>query len=260
MEKGIGFNKKKGDFIELTKKTKIIPINLSDQEQKMLKALEELPNKLILMVEDTIKGAEKILKRELNTSLIFTLSTHIYYSLKRKEEIDKVALPFDYSLNYLFPEEYEAAKWSVNYLREEHTMELPDSEIIFFTFHFVNALQSSIPTKSVMDIGNVLNDIVKELETSSSILNKLDKESIHFSRFLIHIRYFLMNQDDKKSNKNETFKQLLNNTALDFHEAYYIVEKIQIILESKYNIVCNYEETLYLLLHVQRLIEEANER
>lgn len=261
LEKGIGFNKKKGDIIKVTEKTKVIPINFTEQEQSIIQNLKELPNDLILVVEDTIKGAEKILGKELNTSSIFILSSHIYHALDREEEIDEVTLPFDYSLKYLFQEEYKAAKWSVEYLREKHNLQLPDSEIVFFTFHLVDALQSNSQPRAVMDIGNVLNDIVKILEQNTLIDVELDKDSINFSRFLIHIRYFLMRQNDKKQEddmkKNLKFEPLYNKIASEFPKTYPIVEEVQRVLENKHEMIINYEENLYLLLHVQRLIEES---
>jgi len=225
--------------------------------------MDEIPSDLIIIVEEIIKKSEEILKEKLSTALIFTLSSHIYHSLKREEDIDKVDLPFDYSLDYLFPKEYEAADWAVSHLRDSHNINLPDSEKVFLTFHFVNAIQSSSSPKNIIDIGKIISDIVKIIEKNSSFLLEIDKESLYFSRFLIHIRYFLMKQNDERyknqdEEKNKKFRELFSNMAIEFREAYYIVEKIKLLLDKQYNIICNDEESLYLLLHVQRLVEEAN--
>ncbi len=252
--KGVGFNKKKGDSVELNDSVKTYPMSYSDQEQKMLELIDEIPSELILMVEETTKRAEKILQNDLNYTLIFTLSSHIYYALKREESIDSITLPFDYGINYIFPKEYEAAEFSVNYLRKEHNLDLSDAEIVFFTFHFVNALQGTNTANSAIDIANILNDIIEVLENATSM--KIDKDSIHFSRFLIHIRYFLIRQNEGKLGKNEEFKQLSKYVSEKFKNANQIVQKIKGILEMKYGFRYSYEENLYLLLHTQRLIEE----
>lgn len=252
--KGVGFSKKKGDSIEIKDSIKIYPMSYSEQEQKILELVDEIPSEIILMVEEAIKSAEKILGKELNYTLIFTLSSHIYYALQREESIDSVALPFDYGLNYIFPNEYEAAKYSVEYLREEYQLELTDAEIIFFTFHFVNALQGSSTGNNAINTANILNDIIEVLEKETPIY--IDKDSIHFSRFLIHIRYFLIRQYEGKVGKDEEFEQLSNYVSDKFKDANKIVRKIKSILEDKYEFNYSYEENLYLLLHTQRLIEE----
>lgn len=252
--KGVGFSKKKGDTVKLNESIKIYPMTYSEQEQKILELIDEIPSELILMVEETIKEAEQILGKELNYTLIFTLSSHIYYALQREESIDSVTLPFDYGINYIFPKEYEAAKHSVKYLRKQHNLKLTDAEIVFFTFHFVNALQGTSTSNNAIDIANILNDIIEVLEKEAPIY--IDKDSIQFSRFLIHIRYFLIRQYEGKLGKNEEFEQLSNYVSEKFKDANKIVRKIKLILEKKYQFNYSYEENLYLLLHTQRLIEE----
>lgn len=252
--KGVGFSKKKGDTVKLNESIKIYPMTYSEQEQKILELIDEIPSELILMVEETIKEAEQILGKELNYTLIFTLSSHIYYALQREESIDSVTLPFDYGINYIFPKEYEAAKHSVKYLRKQHNLKLTDAEIVFFTFHFVNALQGTSTSNNAIDIANILNDIIEVLEKEAPIY--IDKDSIQFSRFLIHIRYFLIRQYEGKLGKNEEFEQLSNYVSEKFKDANKIVRKIKLILEKKYQFKYSYEENLYLLLHTQRLIEE----
>src|SRR5690625_997678 len=69
--KGIGFGKKKGDFVHLKSNVKKYPMNYSEQDQKFLDLINEIPDELVLVVEETIKGAEEILETKLNYTLIF---------------------------------------------------------------------------------------------------------------------------------------------------------------------------------------------
>lgn len=253
--KGVGFNKKRGDYIILDESIKTFPMSYSEQEEKILESIDEIPSELILMVEKTMKGAENILKTEFNYTLIFTLSSHIYYALKREESVDTVALPFEYGINYIFPKEYEAAQYSVDYLREEYNINLSDAEIVFFTFHFVNALQGSTTNANVINIGSILNDIIDIFEKETTIT--IDKNSIHFSRFLVHIRYLLMRESEGKIEENNGFEQLSEYVSDKFSEASRIVQKIKGMLKNEYGFHYSYEENLYLILHTQRLIEEG---
>src|SRR5699024_9934177 len=57
--KGVGFSKKKGDTVKLNESIKIYPMTYSEQEQKILELIDEIPSELVLMVEETIKEAEQ---------------------------------------------------------------------------------------------------------------------------------------------------------------------------------------------------------
>jgi len=253
----VGFKKKKGDFVKLNNSIKTYPMSYTEQEQKTLELIDDIPSKLILMIEEAVTRAEKILQSSLNYTLIFTLASHTHHALKREESIDSVALPFDYGINHIFPKEYEAAKYTVEYLREEYNLDLTDAEIVFFTFHFVNALQGTDPGNNAIDTANVLNDIIDILETEIPFF--INKDSIHFSRFLIHVRYFLIRQSKGKIGKDEEFKQLSKYVSKKFEDANRVVKKIKNILETKYRFNYSYEENVYLLLHTQKLIEEDRE-
>lgn len=256
--KGIGFNIKKDDSIQLNDSVKTYPMKYSEHDHKILELIDEIPSELILMVEETMKGAEEILGTKLNYTLIFTLTSHIYYALKREANIDSVTLPFQYGLDHIFPDEYEAAKYSVKYLREKYNLELTNTEVVFFTLHFVNALPGSNKESSAMDTANILNDIIEVFQEEGLV--SLEDESVHFSRFLSHIRYFLIRQYEGKLGKDDEFKQLSDFVSDKFKEASRIVKRVKLILENKYNFTYSYEENVYLLLHTQRLIEESQKK
>lgn len=252
--RGVGFNKKKGDFIQLNDTMKKYPMNYTDQEQKILDIVNEIPTDLFLKVEDTIEGAQKILKTEFDYPFVFTIASHIYYSLKRSENIEAVALPFDYGLDYIFPNEYEAAKWSVKYLKEKHGLNLSEHENVFLTFHFVNGMEGRESKNNVIDLGKIISGIIEIIEKKSDIT--LDKDSTQFSRFVIHLRYFLIRQYEGKTGQKQEFEKMMTDLAVNFKEANDITEEIVKFLEDKSNYNPSYEENLYLLLHVQRLIDE----
>lgn len=252
--KGIGFSKKKEDFVELNNLVKVYPIKYSVQDKKTFELINEIPEDLILMVEETLNKIEGMLETKLNYSLIFILSAHIHYALQREENIDSMDLSYEYQLAHIYPNEYRAAKYAVNFFRQEYGLDLKDTEIVFFTFHFVNAMQGPSINNNAVKTANILIDIIDIFEKTAPI--KINKNSIHFSRFLIHIRYFLMRQEEVvKTNKE--LDTLSEYVAQKFPEASKVVEKIQDILINKYKINCSHEENLYLTLHTQRLIEEG---
>lgn len=251
--KGIGFSKEKDDYIELNNTIKVYPIKYSVQDEKFFELVNEIPEDLILMVEATLNKIEPMLEAKLNYSLIFILSSHIHYAVQREEKFDSMDLSYDYQLAHIYPKEYQVAKYAVDFLRNEYGLHLKDAEIVFFTFHFVNAMQGPNINNNAVKTAEILIDIIETVEKYAPA--KIDKNSIHFSRFLIHIRYFLIRHEEG-GKTNKELDTLSDYVTQKFPEASKVVKKISEVLINKYNIDCSYEENLYMTLHTQRLIEE----
>ncbi|WP_270276666.1 PRD domain-containing protein [Enterococcus casseliflavus] len=252
--KGIGFGKKKGDVIDIRKASKIFRYYFSNYEKKVIDSLVDIPEEILLMAEEITVGASDRLQEKLNPGFLISLSAHIQFTIERTKEYGEVVNPLNYELKYIYPKEYKVAEWAVNYLRREYDLELYDSEITFFTLHFVNGLQSSGAIAEVMEVSNILGDITQIIDVEFK--NNLNKESIYYSRFIVHLRYFVIRKLGEKTLPNEEIQDLYDYVSDKFVDANKIVQKVDEFLKAKYNFDFGYDENLYLLLHVQRLIDD----
>jgi transcriptional antiterminator len=252
--KGIGFGKKKGDVIDIRKASKIFRYYFSNYEKKVIDSLVEIPEEILLMAEEITVGASERLQEKLNPGFLISLSAHIQFTIERTKEYGEVVNPLNYELKYIYPKEYKVAEWAVNFLRREYDLELYDSEITFFTLHFVNGLQSSGAIAEVMEVSNILGDITQIIDIEFK--NKLNKESIYYSRFIVHLRYFVIRKLGDKISPNPEIQDLYDYVSDKFIDANTIVQKVDQLLKTKYNFDFGYDENLYLLLHVQRLIDD----
>lgn len=252
--RGIGFGKKKGDRIDIRKASKIFRYYYSNYEKKIVDSLIEIPEEILLMAEEITSGASEILEEKLNPAFLFSLSAHIQFTLERTKEYGEIVNPLNYELKYIYPKEYSAAEWAVKYLRNTYDLELYDSEITFFTLHFVNGLQSTGQFNEVMELSNILGDITRIIDEEFQC--SINKESMYYSRFILHLRYFVMRKLSGGNLTNEDIQDLYEYVSQRFDEANRIVRKVDHLLKTKYEFDFDYDENLYLLLHVQRLIDD----
>ncbi|MET3644733.1 PRD domain-containing protein [Streptococcus gallinaceus] len=251
--KGIGFNKKKGDIVSEANISRIFTVQSNEQEKGLLENLKSVASEVYLMAEDVVHFAEKELHKTLNESFIFTIAKHIEFALERNDEGIEYD-PFQYQLNYLYPDEYRTAKEIIPFLNEKYHLQLKRQEVSFFTLHFVNGLIDSEQVSDVVQLSELLNRVL--LLIDRQIGGGLEKDSLAYSRFVIHLRYFLVRMLSKKKGEpteDQRIEELLNLTKEMYAKEYEILQSLKELLQKEYQISFGIDEDLYLLLHLVRI-------
>lgn len=259
MGKGIGFGKKKGDVVDVKKDTKFYKMIPQQNEGREL--IEDIDDQSLQLAEKIAIQAEKFLEKEFTGNFILALAGHIQFlGEKYREQID-IPEPFHYELKYLYPTEYKIAKWATNYLREEYHFNLPNAEISFFTLHFVNGLVENGDMENVVELSNILNETIEIIESATS--ETMDRQTISFSRFIIHLRYFIIRglsrTPQKDIKENSDFKKIYDLTFEMYPFEKQIIDKIKEQLYIEHNIVFKNYEDFYLLLHLVRILNNGVE-
>lgn len=255
--KGIGFGKKKGDCIDNKLITTIYSMKSTVQEQKILEQLKDIDETILIMADEISELAKKDLSEELNESFVFSLANHLQYSFEREFDNDIPLQPFHYEIKYLYPKEYKLANKAVNYINEKYETKLPESEKAFITLHFVNGLKDSTSFQETIRLSQILSDIVKIVEDESHQI--LDKNTVNYSRFIVHLRYFLfrqLQQDNPNNKEDENILELYESSARLYSSQRKIVQKIKQYLLEVHEIKFNHAESFYLLIHLIRLLDE----
>ena len=254
--KGVGFAKKPGDIVDENKISKVFQFESSPQEQRVVELIKDISEDVILMTEDVVNQVQKILGEEMSSSFIVALASHIQFTLERNIDNLVIPSPFQYEMKYIYPKEYEAAVWAVAYLNKEYQLNLQETEIIFFTLHFVNGLQEMGEFKEVVKLSDILNDVTSLID--GLIEKGIDKTSIEYARFIVHLRYFVIRSLEKKSlSKKNSIKELYEITSKMFPFGQSIVKSVNQMLKEKHFLTYGGEEEFYLLLHITRLIDEG---
>lgn len=254
--KGVGFGKRKGDLVDDNQVSKVFHFESSPQEQKMIELIKGISEDVILMTEDVTNQVQKLLGEEMSSSFIVALASHIQFTLERNKEELVIPSPFQYEMKYIYPKEYKTAVWAVEYLNEVYELNLHETEIIFFTLHFVNGLQEMGEFSEVVKLSDILNDVTTLID--SLINHPIDKESIQYARFVVHLRYFIIRSlENKKNERNNNVKELYELSSKMFPFGRSVVAKISDLLKTEYHMTYGSEEEFYLLLHITRLIDEG---
>lgn len=250
--KGLGFQKTPYEIIDenIIEKIYVAPKNI-----KMFDILNDIPNEDICLAEEIIEAGRSILKKNLHPNLILTLSDHISYSLQRCKEGNQIKNSLEWEIKYLYPEETKIGQEALKIIKDRTGIVLPKSEITFIALHFVNAQTSSGNMSETTRETGIIGEILSIVKYQYKI--DFDENSLSFTRFITHIKYFIRRQMSSKPLQNEN-EEIFQLAKIKYPEEIKCVEKIEKFLNNNYGWNCSNDEKLYLVLHIQRLTSKSN--
>lgn len=257
--KGIGFSKKKGDEIDSTNISRIFVVKSDKQEEQIKENVKSVDNQLYSIAEDIVKFAELELKHKMNEYFIFTIAKHIEFAIERNSIENIEYDPFQFQLNYLYPDEYEVALKIIEFLNEKYELNLKRQEVSFFTLHFVNSMIDSENFNEVVKLSELMSRILEIIDDYANF--KLQKSSVDYSRFVVHLRYFLVRtlsgKKDSQNKIDDRIGELLKLTKEMYREESRILDSLKLFLSQEYNLYFGIDEDLYLLLHLVRILRKG---
>lgn len=248
--KGIGFKKKKGDEINQTFVTKIF--SSKSQTQNFSAILANISPEVLSVTEKIIEKGEKALNKKLNASLIVSLSDHIQSAIERQQQDQNLTeSALQWEIPFLYYKEYEIGQSALTLIEKELTLSLPEVEASYIALHFVNAQDGVESMDETMLITKITKSMVKIIQSLFNV--SLDKSSIHYSRFVTHIRYFMNRQLHNKAFVSESDNGLYEIIQEQYPRSYACGLMIREMLKKEHQIIISDDEMIYLIIHIERI-------
>jgi beta-glucoside operon transcriptional antiterminator len=250
--KGLGFRKMPYilEDISLIEKKYIVPKNTKASE-----ILESIPNEVIKVTEKVIRSGYKELNMEFNADILLTLSDHINFAIQRSKEGVEIRSPLQWEIKHIYPKEYKIGFNSIEIIENNLGIKLDKNEAAFIALHFINAQIGNHDMTETTKITTIMGEILSLIKYKFKI--EFNEDSFEFTRFVTHIRYFIIRQVNNKplDNDNNDMFDLMKDKLTEELGCVEIIEKH---LNKNYGWKCTNDEKLYLMLHIQRIRKEKN--
>lgn len=200
-----------------------------------------------------IKYTEAKFQKAINDIVYLSITDHIYNSALRFKAgvVLKNGLLWD--IKRLYKEEFEVGLYALKVIQEEVGIEFPEDEAAYIATHIVNArLNEEIPI--VMNMTKMTQEILNIVKYHYRM--ELDEESLAYSRFVTHLKFFAQRLFNNKKYVSQEDDELYNIVKLKYKDAYECAKKIDKFLELEYNYKLTHEEELYLIIHIERVVEK----
>ena len=249
VEKGIGFGKKKGQVIDLSK-TGIKKIFLSFDEsakREYYELVNKLDGEVIGVSEEIIAIAEEKFG-SLNAHIHIALTDHISFCIERLKSGFEIGNPFIYEIKALYADEFRIGEKAAALIKDRLGVEIPESEIGFIALHIHAARQNKKVGETIKDT-KLLMDLVNIIEKELSV--NIHDTGLTYSRLINHLRASISRMEERKYIKNP----LLDTIKEQFNESYKIALKLGEYIEKTKKIYVSDDELGYLALHIERIKE-----
>lgn len=251
--KGIGFPAMPYELTDLSKVSR----TFYDVKAEYLSLLSEIPDEIVLAADDIAETARDELDSPLNPNLTFVLADHLNFAIQRSRAGVNVETPLAYDVRHLYPDEYRIASQALHALNRMPDVQLPDTEAVSIALHLINAEAESGDIHATMTAAQIIAELSRRVEEFFDIT--LDRDSFHYSRFAMHLRYLVqrMMQGEPVDNAPGT-RELFNTVRREYPQIYTCVQQIVRYFSDTWHWDCSVGEQLYLMIHIHRVTTDRN--
>lgn len=242
---GIGFKKKNGDWVEEENISKVFRPEDSTRFQH---EFHELPPQYLDVSAKIIKEAETALDKKFGIGLLMALADHIQFAVKRGIVNDN---PVKYEVPHLYRQEYLVGLDALKFIMQDLQVALDKEEASFIALHLVNAqIDSPNDMSETLQVTALIKEIIKIIQ---SIFNQsLDKNSIDYSRFVMHLRYFIVRQKQQQplAKMDADLRTIIQERYTKSYACGLVIKEM---MEREFKLKMSEDELIYLVIHIQRI-------
>lgn len=251
--RGIGFKRRTGEFVDAASVEKIYRMEGKTERKKLRELVAQIPLEHLKLTQELIDYIKSQISQPLNESLLITLADHISFALQRKAQGIEFNNPLSGSIMCYYPTEYQLGQHCLKTIEDEYHISLHPDEASFIALHIVNA-ELNTNMSQMQDMTKLLDGCIRVTEFYYN--TKFDRQSLDFSRFVIHLRYLAQRlflnktMEDATAESDVMFRELIKRNCKEHYEC---ACRIASYIESNYNKQVSDEEKIYITIHLKRL-------
>ncbi|MCD4984858.1 BglG family transcription antiterminator LicT [Enterococcus gallinarum] len=254
MGRGIAFKKKVGDDISDQTIDKVYRLENRTIASQFQELLADLPLEYLELSNQVIEYAREELSSPINDSIYISLPDHLHSAIERAKKGIVVKNVLLWDIKRFFPDEFKIGKRTIEKISERYGIELPEDEAGFIALHLVNAQTENNDQSNLYELTKTMQDIINIVKYYFK--TTFDEESVYFYRFTTHLRFFVSRMQNHSTHAEETDDELLEMVKIKYRNAYQCVQKIKSFLATNYRYDMSNDESLYLTIHIARLVQK----
>ncbi|MGO4728851.1 BglG family transcription antiterminator LicT [Paenibacillus sp. 2KB_22] len=248
--KGLAYQKIPGENIDPSRIEKTFVMETKELSERLSTLLSEIPTKHLELTDQIIRYAIKDLNTSFSNNIYLALTDHISYAITRATQGLSLKNALLWEIQKFYPKEYHTAMHALHLIEKETGIKLPVDEAGFIAMHFVNGQQDGQEMEQTLMVTQMVQEILNIVTLHYGI--ELDEESLNYSRFVTHLKYFsyrTMRHESIPSEDDELYEQVITK----YPEAFACSEKVSAYLQDKYQVETTKGEMVYFMLHIRRV-------
>ena len=255
MGRGLGFQKKAGDFLNPDQIEKTFVLQNESQMTDLGEIFGTLSPEELGIVNVIIHRAEEVLATTFELALYVALGDHLHFALERTKQGLHLQNPLAWEIRKFYPKEYQLGLETLAFVQEKLGQTLDKSEASSIALHFVNAQKNGKMGQDSYAISRIVTQILDIVRLHFG--RDMDENDISFHRFVTHVQYFAQRViKGMVQGTNDAF--LYEQVQHNYPQAFACTRKIQTYVRTACEFEMSQDEQVYLTIHIQRLKENKN--
>ena len=250
MGRGLGFQKKVGEFVDKGKIEKTFVLENPDAADEWSRVYVNLPDGEMQVFLNILTFAEAVLQTKFEPSFFIALADHLHYAIERSREGVSLQNPLAWEVRKFYPREYEIGKQALRLIAKDLEVQLADAEAASVALHFVNTQKDAglhEKDRQMTQIVVGISDIVR-----LHFGYDLEEDSFSYNRFMTHLQYLAQRiVSGVSGGKNDAF--LYEQVKINYPESFICTQKIVAYIKISYAFELSLDEQVFLTIHIQRL-------
>ena len=243
--KGIGFYKA-GEEIPLSSINRTF-YNIKDTDYGILRDIPTIIINTAIYIIDYVSDELSI---DFPSSSALTLADHLQFAIERKDKNIYLEQPLLQDIQQLYPDEMRVAMKSLQIIKEMTGEKLPRMEAGTLAMHFISD-RINTRKETRIDTVKIIDDCTQIIEEQFKL--KIDRDSFNYSRFVSHLDFLIRRLSGNEQIESEN-RNLFNEITNSYPDSHNCAVKICDHLKEIFHRDISEEETLYLVIHINRLI------
>lgn len=250
--KGIAFKKRIGDSIDESSVNQVFVLKDEMVNEQLLQLLKEIPMEVMELTTEIVEMANLVLGKQLKESLVISLSDHITCAVNNYHNGITLKNVLVWDIKRFYEREFSIGERAVAMIKEKLAIDLPIDEAGFIALHIVNSESTEEDMDQTVQITQMIQEIANIVKYHFSI--EYNTESVHYYRFITHLKFFAQRIIVKKEASKEVDPSLYEMVKANYNDAYQGTLKIGKFLQEKYNYTLTDDDRLYLMIHINRIL------
>lgn len=246
--KGIGFNRKRGNFIETETVEKLFVLKNETEQANYIKLLPFIDNDSLEVIISAIDHIKQRTNSMLHEHIHVALTDHLMLAITRASQGMEMKNPFLVETKTLYRHEYEISSEVVQLISEKTGITFPVGEIGFIALH----IHSALTNKNLSEVNQhsqLVSRLVVMIEEQFAI--EIDKEGMDYVRIVRHLRFAIERViKEEQAEEPEKIASLLKK---EYPICYNLSWKLIKVMQQTLKMKVFDAEAVYLTMHLQRI-------
>lgn len=244
---GIGFGRKVNERMEAPEYAQIYILQQETGNSLSRDIINGIEPESLEIANSIILEAKKKFKK-VDENILCPLAEHITFAIKRIKNNEEIKNPLTADIKALFVDEYQIACKGRDIIKEIEGIDINEDEIGYIALHIHSSLGDE-KVSQAMKIAMLVRVCITSIE--ENIGNKIDIESLSYSRLMSHVKYMLA-----RTIKGEIIKPDVNDYISGrFPKSFEIAEDICNKLGRELSKEMKVGEIGYLAMHIERVFQ-----